>query len=75
MLKPQRGKGGRSGKGGSKDDRTDFIEKIDMENERFFAYYKAQKIVPDDEWNVFVDALPQHLPTTFRVVGSRQYVH
>jgi len=77
-LKPQRGRSGRSGKGGSrqpKDDRTDLIEKIDMENERFFAYYKAQKIVPDEEWNVFVEALRQHLPTTFRVAGSRQYVH
>jgi len=44
-----------------------------MENERFFAYYKAQKIVPEEEWDEFVDALRQHLPTTFRVAGSRQY--
>ena len=46
-----------------------------MENGRFFAYYKAQKIVPDEEWDLFVEALRQHLPTTFRVAGSRQYVH
>ena len=51
------------------------IEKINMENDRFSAYYKAQKIVPDDEWDTFIDALRQHLPTTFRVAGSRQYVH
>jgi multisite-specific tRNA:(cytosine-C5)-methyltransferase len=51
------------------------IEKIDMENVRFSAYYKAQKIVPDEEWDTFIDALRQHLPTTFRVAGSRQYVH
>ena len=44
-----------------------------MENERFFAYYKAQKIVPKEEWDGFVEALRQHLPTTFRVAGSRQY--
>jgi len=76
-LKLQKGRGGRTEKGGSrqpKDDRTDLIEKIDMENERFFAYYKAQKIVPDEEWDVFVEALRRHLPTTFRVAGSRQYV-
>lgn len=51
------------------------IEKINMKNDRFSAYYKAQKIVPDEEWDIFVDTLRQHLPTTFRVSGSRQYVH
>jgi hypothetical protein len=50
------------------------IEKIDMENDRFSAYYKAQKIVPEEEWDTFIDAMRQHLPTTFRVAGSRQYV-
>ena len=50
------------------------IEKINMENDRFSAYYKAQKIVPEEEWDAFIDALRQHLPTTFRVAGSRQYV-
>jgi multisite-specific tRNA:(cytosine-C5)-methyltransferase len=50
------------------------IEKINMENDRFSAYYKAQKIVPEEEWDTFIDALRQHLPTTFRVAGSRQYV-
>jgi multisite-specific tRNA:(cytosine-C5)-methyltransferase len=45
-----------------------------MENERFHAYYKAQNIVPEDEWESFMNALRQHLPTTFRVAGSRQYV-
>ena len=50
------------------------IEKINMENDRFSAYYKAQKIVPEEEWETFIDAMRQHLPTTFRVAGSRQYV-
>ena len=45
-----------------------------MENERFTAYYKAQNIVPEDEWEFFMDAFRQHLPTTFRVAGSRQCV-
>ncbi|KAF8198599.1 S-adenosyl-L-methionine-dependent methyltransferase [Pholiota molesta] len=76
------GRGGKKGKrgggngGGNRqrnpDERTDLLEKTDMENERFFAYYKAQRIVPDDEWDAFVDALRRHLPTTFRVAGSRQ---
>jgi len=43
-----------------------------MNNERFFAYYKAQNIVSEEEWPAFVEALRQHLPTTFRVAGSRQ---
>lgn len=45
-----------------------------MENERFTAYYKAQNIVPEDEWESFMNSFRQHLPTTFRVAGSRQYV-
>ncbi|KXN81699.1 tRNA (cytosine(34)-C(5))-methyltransferase [Leucoagaricus sp. SymC.cos] len=43
-----------------------------MVNERFFSYYKAQKIVPEEEWNSFLEAIRDHLPTTFRVAGSRQ---
>jgi multisite-specific tRNA:(cytosine-C5)-methyltransferase len=56
------------------DERADLIEKSDMVNDRFFEYYKAQEIVPQEEWDDFVDVLRQHLPTTFRVTGSRQYV-
>ncbi|KAG5644352.1 hypothetical protein DXG03_008649 [Asterophora parasitica] len=58
-----------------KDDRTDLIEKSDMDNERFKAYYRAQNLVSEEEWEVFYDALKQHLPTTFRVAGSRQVAH
>ncbi|KAJ3823473.1 S-adenosyl-L-methionine-dependent methyltransferase [Lentinula raphanica] len=67
------GRGGGRGKQPKSDEyRTDLIEKADMKNERFFAYYKAQKIVPDDEWMDFLEALRSPLPTTFRVAGSRQ---
>lgn len=45
-----------------------------MQNDRLVAYYKAQKIVPEDEWEAFMASLQQHLPTTFRVAGSRQCV-
>jgi hypothetical protein len=63
---------GKARKENKDDERT---EKIDMVNDRFFAYYKAQGIVADDEWDQFVDGLRQHLPTTFRLAGSRQCVH
>ena len=43
-----------------------------MNNARFELYYKSQEIVPDDEWDAFLDALREPLPTTFRVAGSRQ---
>jgi multisite-specific tRNA:(cytosine-C5)-methyltransferase len=56
------------------DDRADLIEKPDMVNERFFSYYKAQNIVPEEEWEAFLESLRTHLPTTFRVAGSRQCV-
>ena len=56
----------------SRDDTASVMERDDMNNARFSAYYKAQKIVPEEEWDVFLDSLRQHLPTTFRVAGSRQ---
>ncbi|TFY62785.1 hypothetical protein EVG20_g6570 [Dentipellis fragilis] len=55
-----------------------------MHNEKFEGYYKKQGIVPttpaptegeekqDSEWDRFIEALREPLPTTFRVAGSRQ---
>ncbi|KAI6131458.1 S-adenosyl-L-methionine-dependent methyltransferase, partial [Pisolithus croceorrhizus] len=51
------------------------IERTGMNNERFSAYYKAQKIIPDEEWGSFMDALRRPLPTTFRITGSREIAH
>ncbi|KAJ6454578.1 cytosine-5--methyltransferase [Mycena sanguinolenta] len=66
----------RGGRRGNKprDDtyRTDLVEKADMHNERFTTYYQSQKILPDAEWDVFIECLRKPLPTTFRVAGSRQ---
>ncbi|KAF9521561.1 S-adenosyl-L-methionine-dependent methyltransferase [Crepidotus variabilis] len=67
-----RSKGKGKKKSQPENERTDIIEKIDMNNDRLFAYYRAQKIVPAQEWEEFVESLRQHLPTTFRVAGSRQ---
>ena len=50
------------------------IEPIDMHNDRFENYYKTQNILPEDEWDRFMNSLRAPLPTTFRVAGSRQYV-
>ncbi|KAG5637196.1 hypothetical protein H0H81_005409 [Sphagnurus paluster] len=71
MAKPKR-RNNKKGVSKMQDDRTDLIEKPDMENERFKAYYKAQNLVPEQDWDAFYDTLKQHLPTTFRVAGSRQ---
>lgn len=43
-----------------------------MNNAHFESYYKTQAIVPEDQWDAFLDALREPLPTTFRVAGSRQ---
>jgi hypothetical protein len=44
-----------------------------MENMRFSAYYQAQGIVPDEEWETLLNSLRTPLPTSFRIAGSRQY--
>ncbi|KAL5521818.1 NCL1 [Sanghuangporus sanghuang] len=45
---------------------------LEMSNERFEKYYKAQQILPEDEWDAFLDALRQPLPSTFRIAAHRQ---
>ncbi|KAL0577329.1 tRNA (cytosine-5-)-methyltransferase ncl1 [Marasmius crinis-equi] len=73
MGNKRRGQNRGGGKRAPKNDeyRTDLLEKSDMHNERFAAYYKAQGILPEEEWESFLEALRCPLPTTFRVAGSR----
>ncbi|OAX37510.1 S-adenosyl-L-methionine-dependent methyltransferase [Rhizopogon vinicolor AM-OR11-026] len=51
------------------------LEKSDMKNERFTSYYKAQRIIPEEEWDQFIESLRRPLPTTFRIAGSREIAH
>ncbi|PRP88254.1 hypothetical protein PROFUN_03363 [Planoprotostelium fungivorum] len=43
------------------------------ENQVFEDYYKAQKIVPEEQWESFVAALRRPLPTTFRVTENTPF--
>ncbi|PVU98827.1 hypothetical protein BB560_005600 [Smittium megazygosporum] len=43
-----------------------------LENQDFTRYYKAQKILPEDEWDTFMDRLKEKLPTSFRITGTRE---
>jgi multisite-specific tRNA:(cytosine-C5)-methyltransferase len=69
----KRQRGGRAGKSHDDDDRG-MLDKSDMKNERFTSYYKAQRIIPEEEWDQFMEALRRPLPTTFRIAGSRECV-
>jgi hypothetical protein len=46
----------------------------ELTNAKFEAYYRAQGIIPDDQWPAFLAALRKPLPSSFRVTGSRQCV-
>ncbi|GAA6056917.1 hypothetical protein JCM3770_001322 [Rhodotorula araucariae] len=75
MGRPQR----RSNK--PKQERTQAAERtgswrpIDQTNETFESYYKAQGIIPEDEWETFTKSLREPLPTTFRLTSSRPTAH
>lgn len=43
------------------------------ENDMFDKYYKAQKIVPEDEWETLISTLRSPLPMTFRINGSGKF--
>ncbi|KAG6977130.1 hypothetical protein JG688_00000650 [Phytophthora aleatoria] len=72
------GRGGGRGRGNKKpradgkeeDWRADKFADWVYENESFDAYYKAQNIVPDADWDAFKKALATPLPTTFRINSS-----
>ncbi|XP_060569346.1 RNA cytosine-C(5)-methyltransferase NSUN2-like [Ruditapes philippinarum] len=40
-------------------------------NEAFETFYKGIGIVPEDEWEIFLETMRHQLPTTFRITGSR----
>ncbi|XP_059619990.1 tRNA (cytosine(34)-C(5))-methyltransferase [Phlebotomus argentipes] len=65
----RRNNGGESGQ--RPDRRSEPYEEIKRENESFFKYYKQQGIVPESEWETFVQTLQSNLPTAFRVTGCR----
>ncbi|XP_066594185.1 tRNA (cytosine(34)-C(5))-methyltransferase isoform X2 [Prorops nasuta] len=44
---------------------------IIRENKDFVTYYKAQGIVPEDQWNSFVTTMQKNLPVAFRITGSK----
>lgn len=73
-----RGRGGRGGRGNKKpradgqadDWRADKFADWVYENADFDAYYKAQNIMADADWEAFKKALATPLPTTFRINSS-----
>ncbi|BDA47721.1 probable RNA cytosine-C(5)-methyltransferase NSUN2 [Coccomyxa sp. Obi] len=44
-----------------------------LENADFEEYYKAQGIVPEGEWDAFMETLRKPLPTTFRINGRGRF--
>ena len=49
-------------------------EEVVKENSYFVKYYKAQKIINDEEWDRFVDTLREQLPLAYRFVGDKKKI-
>ena len=60
------------GKSRKPDERGDY-KPYDKNNEKFEEYYKGQKIVPEGEWDTFMECLRTALPTSFRINGTGKY--
>ncbi|WWC87043.1 uncharacterized protein L201_001928 [Kwoniella dendrophila CBS 6074] len=78
MGKPRGKKNARGGASQprSRDDKSNdwnaFVG-TDKSNAGFEEYYKAQNIMPEGEWEAFLESLRKELPVTFRVTGSRAH--
>lgn len=44
---------------------------IVKDNELFKKYYKAQNIIPEGDWDLWLERLRMDLPSTFRITGIR----
>ncbi|XP_042892490.1 tRNA (cytosine(34)-C(5))-methyltransferase-like isoform X2 [Penaeus japonicus] len=49
---------------------TNYAELV-RENKDFETYYKAQKVVPEEEWDEFLACMKTNLPAAFRLTGSK----
>ena len=70
--------GNRRGKGGHRDDpsnQKNGWDDIDMENEKWENYYKAQGRMPEEQVGSFKQHLQKPLPLTFRITGSREHAN
>ncbi|KAH9000795.1 S-adenosyl-L-methionine-dependent methyltransferase [Lactarius hatsudake] len=52
--------------------REDHLQKSDMQNSKFEAYYRKQLPLDDEEWSRFMDTFREPLPSTFRIAGGRE---
>lgn len=50
-------------------------EDIKKENPLFVNYYKQQQILPDDEWETFMNFCRKDLPSTFRITKIRGHAN
>ena len=48
---------------------------MNSSNPEFEEFYRAQQIVPPEEWDSFMAALRRPLPVTFRIDGAPEFVH
>ncbi|KAF9201173.1 hypothetical protein BGZ49_008608 [Haplosporangium sp. Z 27] len=55
-----------------RDPNASYVEVV-KQNAQMEEYYKAQKIMSEEEWPVFWEHLKVTLPTTFRITGTRSH--
>lgn len=67
------GKGVGKATGKSSGTRDGYWPEVPRENAKWETYYKAMKIIPDDEWDSFKKHCQETLPLTFRITGSRAH--
>lgn len=57
---------------GDDEKRDDLLQKSDMKNSKFEAYYRKQLPLDDEEWSRMMDTFREPLPSTFRIAGGRE---
>ena len=70
----RRGAGARGGKrsgGSGSGERHGEYTTFEQRSPKFEAYYRGQGIVPDEEWDTFIESMRTPLPTTFRITSGK----
>lgn len=72
-FRKNKGYSGRAN-GANNDDRNlSWNEELVRENVKWETYYKASKLIPEEEWDTFKKACQENLPLTFRITGNRAH--
>ncbi|KAH3669049.1 hypothetical protein OGAPHI_001645 [Ogataea philodendri] len=68
-------RGNKNGNQSGKRENRGYWKEIERKNDQWERYYKAQGLIPEEEFDQFKKTCEQDLPLTFRITGFKKHAH